>query len=152
MTEQYEDDALLADLVEALQATRPRVAEVSARGRGAFTWRTIDEELLTAELSFDSADAPATTSRRTEAAGANRVLVFTTELRSVEIEVLADRLVGQFIPGLCGRVEIETAAGVVAEAEVDELGFFVVERAPAGRIRLRCSTPSTRLVTAWVDL
>lgn len=152
MTDPHEDDTLLAELAEALRQTSPFVDGVAARGKGAFAWRTIDEDLLTAELAFDSATAPASSSRRSQAGGGNRVLVFTTELRSVEVEVLPDHVLGQFLPPSAGRVEVEDSSGVVAVAEVDELGFFLLEPVPRGRVRLRCTTPSTRLVTAWVTL
>jgi hypothetical protein len=150
MTERYEDDALLADLAEALRETRPMVDGVAARAKGAFTWRTIDQELLTAELSFDSAHMAEATRR--VASGGGRVLVFATELRSVEVEVLSDRVVGQFIPPTSGDVEVEGENGVLAAAKVDELGFFLIEPVPQGLVRLRCTTPTTRLVTAWVRL
>jgi hypothetical protein len=152
MRDGYDDEALLADLAEALRETRPFAADVAARGKGAFTWRTIDEELLTAQLSFDSDHAPAPTSRRSQPVGESRVLVFTTELRSVEVEVLPDRILGQFIPPSSGEVEVEDEHGVVATVEVDELGFFVIEPVPARLVRLRCTTPTTRMVTAWIHL
>jgi hypothetical protein len=153
MRDRYDDEALLADLAEALRETRPFADGVAARGKGAFTWRTIDEELLTAQLSFDSDHAPASTSRRSQpAAGDSRVLVFTTELRSVEVEVLPDRVLGQFIPPASGEVEVEDERGTVVTVEVDELGFFVIEPVPAGLVRLRCTTPTTRMVTAWIRL
>jgi hypothetical protein len=150
MTERHEDDALLADLAEALRETRPLIDGVAARAKGAFTWRTIDDELLTAELSFDSAHAAQATRR--VASGGGRVLVFRTELRSVEVEVLSDRVVGQFIPPTSGQVEVESEHGIVAAADVDDLGFFLIEPVPQGLVRLRCTTPTTRLVTAWVRL
>ena len=152
MRDGYDDEALLADLAEALHETRSFAGGVAARGKGAFTWRTIDEELLTAQLCFDSDHAPASSSRRSEPAGDSRVLVFTTQLRSVEVEVLPDRILGQFIPPASGQVEVEDEQGVVATVEVDELGFFLVEPVPAGLVRLRCTTPTTRMVTAWIRM
>lgn len=152
MKDGYDDEALLADLAEALRETRPFGPGVAARGKGAFTWRTIDEELLTAQLSFDSDHAPASSSRRSQPADDSRVLVFTADLRSVEVEVLSDRVLGQFVPPSGGEVEVEDEHGVVATAHVDELGFFVLEPVPEGLVRLRCTTPTTRMVTAWVRL
>jgi hypothetical protein len=151
MTERYEDEALLADLAEALRETRPLTEGVAARAKGAFTWRTIDEDLLTAELSFDSAHTAGAT-RRSEASRGGRVLVFTTELRCVEVEVLSDRVVGQFLPPSTGEVQVEGEHGLLATVDVDELGFFLIEPVPEGLVRLRCTTPTTRLVTAWVRL
>jgi hypothetical protein len=152
MSDRYEDDdVLLAELAEALRETSPFAHTVAARGKGAFPWRTIDEDLLMAELAFDSATATSSALRSEDVAG-SRVLVFTTELRSVEVEVLPGQVLGQFLPPSAGSVEVEDSTGVVATAEVDQLGFFLIEPVPHGRVRLRCATPSTRLVTAWVTL
>jgi len=139
------------ELDDALREVFPYLEEVARRGRSAFTWRTVDEDLLTAQLSFDTARAagPALT-RATPDGG--RVLVFTTDLQSVELEVLSDRLVGQFAPALAGGVDVESERGVLATAVVDDLGFFVVQPVPDVRFRLHCTTATTRLVTEWVQL
>jgi hypothetical protein len=151
MTERFDDDeALAVELAELLRDVRPHVDEAARRAKGAFTWRTIDEDLLTAELMFDSTQQaePALT----RGADSGRVMVFSVELKSVEIEVLSDRLVGQFTPESSGQVEVEGDGGVIATVPVDDLGFFVITPVPTGVVRLRCTTPTTRLVTDWVRL
>ena len=145
-----EDERLLRELGEALRAVEGDVDRVAALGRGSFTWRTLDTDLLLASLTFDSQLTPERANTRAE--DGVRTLVFTTQLRSVEVEVLPDRLVGQFVPPAAGDVRIEGDGGVLAEVEVDDLGFFVVEPVPRGIVRLRCSTASARLVTDWVRL
>lgn len=152
MNDHVDDDALLAELAEALRPTGPLAPGIAARAKASFTWRTIDQDLLTAELSFDSSCAPPVASRRAEPAAPGRVLVFSTELRSVEIEVLPDKVVGQFVPPGPGEVEVEGEQGVLTTVDVDELGFFVLQPVPQGLVRLRCTTPTTRIVTAWVRL
>ena len=124
--------------------------EVARRAKGAFTWRTIDQDLLTAQLMFDSTQETAATATRSADSG--RVMVFSVELKSVEIEVLSDRVVGQFLPPSSGEVEVEGAEGVIATVSVDDLGFFVISPVPTGVVRLRCTTQTTRLVTDWVRL
>ena len=151
MTERFDDDEALAlELAELLRDVRPHVDEAARRAKGAFTWRTIDQDLLTAELMFDSTQQaePALT----RGADSGRVLVFSVELKSVEIEVLSDRLVGQFTPESSGQVEVEGDGGVIATVPVDDLGFFVITPVPTGVVRLRCTTPTMRLVTDWVRL
>jgi len=151
MTERFENDEVLAlELAELLRDARPHLDEAARRGRGAFTWRTIDEDLLTAELTFDSTlqAEPALT----RGVDDPRVMIFSVQLQSVEIEVLADRVVGQFAPESSGQVEVEGDGGVVATVPVDDLGFFVIAPVPTGVVRFRCTTPSTRLVTDWVRL
>ena len=151
MTERFdEDEALALELSELLREAGPHLDEAARRAKGAFTWRTIDEDLLTAELTFDSTQRAEPALTRGPDSG--RVMVFSVELRSVEIEVLADRVVGQFTPESSGQVEVEGDGGVVATVPVDDLGFFVIAPAPTGVVRFRCTTPSTRLVTDWVRL
>lgn len=151
MTRRFEDDdVLMRVLAQALRETQPLAEGVAARGKSAFTWRTIDDDLQLAELMFDSAQEADPSYTRADVE--HRVLVFTAALRSVEIELLSDRVVGQFLPPSAGEVEIEGDGGVLATVPVDELGFFVLEPVPTGAVRFRCTTPSTRLITDWVHL
>ncbi len=146
---QWDDDTLIDNLRQAAEFAGPVDKAVDA-GIAAFTWRTIDEDLLTAELTFDSTERAEPALTRGPDSG--RVMVFSVELRSVEIEVLSDRVVGQFMPQSGGEVAVEGDRGVIASVPVDDLGFFVIEPVPTGVVRLRCTTPSTRLVTDWVRL
>jgi hypothetical protein len=152
MTDRPEElDALARDLADALRGTEPLSTVIGAWAIEAFTWRSVDDDLLTAGLLSDSAHDPGPVVTRGERG--NRVLVFSTDLRSVELEVLPDRVVGQFSPPSAGTVAVEVVGHeVVATAEVDDLGFFMIEPVPAGVVRLRCSTATTRLVTDWVRL
>jgi hypothetical protein len=151
MNERFDDEALALELSELLREVRPQVDEVAQRAKGAFTWRTIDEDLLTAELMFDSTTHQAEPAL-TRGSDGGRVMVFSVALESVEIEVHEDRVVGQFTPEASGQVEVEGERGVVATVPVDDLGFFVITPVPTGVVRLRCTTVSTRLVTDWVRL
>ena len=150
MIEEFETDQALAEaLAEALRDAGPHLDEAARRAKGAFAWRTIDEDLLTAVLKFDSSqEAGLVTTRGADA----RVLVFSADLKSVEVEVLSDRVVGQFLPQSTGEVEVEGDGGVVTTVPVDDLGFFVITPVPTGVVRFRCTTPATRLVTDWVRL
>jgi hypothetical protein len=144
-------EALATELADALRGTEALNGVIAARAKGAFTWRSVDEDLLRAELTFDSAHHPDPVVTRTEAG--NRVFVFRAAIEYVEVEVLRDRVVGQFDPPSPGTVEVEVTGGdVVASADVDELGFFMIEPVPTGVVRLRCRTATTRLVTDWVRL
>lgn len=145
------DEVLALELADALRRTSPLVAGVAARAKSAFTWRTVDDDLLMAELMFDSAYQAVPSPTRADDDG-TRVLVFAAELRSVEVEVLSDRVLGQFTPQSTGEVEVLGDSGVVARVDVDDLGFFVIEPVPTGIVRLRCTTPTTRFLTDWVRL
>ncbi|MGQ0575189.1 MAG: hypothetical protein ACT4RN_13425 [Pseudonocardia sp.] len=145
-----DDELLLADLTEAVRAAAPFTEAVARHGRGAFAWRTVDEDLLLAGLSFDSSLEH--TSRSRGAEDPARLLVFTAEPLSVEVELQADRIVGQIVPPGEGEVVVESTDGTAVRAEADDLGFFVVPGRPVGPVRLRCETARTRLVTDWFQM
>jgi len=111
-----------------------------------------DRDLLDdlAWLSFDSAAEPARAQRAEP--GQARVLIFTTTPLSLELELMADHVVGQIVPPGPGQVVVETADGTTFQAEADDLGFFDFTGMPRGSVRLRCETPTGRLVTDWVSL
>jgi len=111
-------------------------------------WHSIDPDL--AWLSFDSSAAPARAQRAEP--GQARVLIFTTTPLSLELELMADHVVGQIVPPGPGQVVVETADGTTFQAEADDLGFFDFTGMPRGSVRLRCETPTGRLVTDWVSL
>lgn len=148
---QWDDDEnLLGDLTEAVGEAASLAPSVAAAGAGAFAWRTVDTDLLLASLSFDSS-LEHSLELRAEADD-SRVLVFTATPLTVELEVLADRVVGQIVPPGRGEVRMESADGVTLEVEADDAGFFRLPGAPRGPVRLRCDTPTGRLVTDWVRL
>lgn len=151
MNERLDNDEWIAvELAEALEDVRPHLEGVAGRAKGAFTWRTIDEDLLRAELTYESGLSLTPSALRDETA--NRVLMFQAEPASVEIEVLSDRVVGQLTPQTAGVVEVESEGDAVVTVPIDEFGFFIIEPVPSGVVRLRCTTPTTRLVTDWVRL
>jgi hypothetical protein len=81
-----------------------------------------------------------------------RVLIFTATPLSLELEVMADHVAGQIVPPGPGEIVVETPDGTTFRIEADDIGFFDFGGLPPGRIRLRCETPSGRLVTDWVCL
>jgi hypothetical protein len=142
-----DDETLLADMADALRAVSPMAQRVAEQARGALAWRTVDADLLLATLSFDSSSVGATTSRSGD--GEHRVLVFHAAPLAVELEVQADRIVGQLVPPGPAEIVLESADGSTVRADADDLGFFTLSPVPLGAIRLRCETPVTRLVTGW---
>ena len=116
--------------------------------RSACAWRSADQDL--ASLSFDSS-LERVQSLRAEP-GHARVLIFTTTPLSLELEVMADRVVGQIVPPGPGAIVVETPDGATVRIEADDIGFFDFAGIPRGRVRLRCDTPTGRLVTDWVCL
>jgi hypothetical protein len=144
-----DDQLLLDDLSEALREAESASA-IAEYGRGAYAWRTIDQDLYLASLSFDSSLEPVP--ERRSGPDDERVLVFTASPLSVELEVRPGHIVGQIIPPGTGEVRVEVADGVTFHIETDDAGFFTLPSNVHGLARLRCDTPRARLVTDWVRL
>jgi hypothetical protein len=101
-------------------------------------------------LSSDSRLEPARGFRADP--GQARVLIFTSALLSLELEVMADHVVGQIVPPGPGEVVAENSDGVRFRTEADDMGFFDFADIPRGRVRLRADTPTGQLVTNWICL
>jgi hypothetical protein len=144
-----DDDVLQELLTVALRQGDPVPRHVIAAARGAWTWRTIDQEL--ADLVFDSA-TELTGVRDREGA---RQLTFRAP--GLEIEVMvADpasrRLVGQLVPASAAIVRLEGTEGVL-EQVADRFGRFTFDGAPAGPVRLSVAAPDGATVTTdWILL
>jgi len=151
-----DDETLLAELAAALKEIEPLRESVAERGRGAYAWRTIDDDLALAAIAFDSS-LESETVLRDDDDDAARVLVFEADGISVELEVSPGRVAGQLLPPSEGRITVEQQTGLIEPAsevtvEADELGFFVVHGGVQGVVRLHCETPGAKLVTEWVRL
>lgn len=148
-----DDDRLLEDLAAAVRATEPLAHTIAEHAEGALSWRTIDDDLLLASLTFDSSMATSGLAAEVRAdSAADRVLVFTSTPLSVELEVVRAEVVGQILPPSAAEIRVETADGTTYDIVVDESGFFELPALPAGAMRLRCDTATGRVVTDWVQL
>jgi hypothetical protein len=145
-----DDQRLMDDLAEAIRAA-PIAGTVAEHARNAWCWRTVDEDLLVASLSFDSLDEPIGV-LRSAPDDQPRTLVFTAMPLSIELEINARGVLGQVVPPGEGEITVEASDGTVLEATADDLGFFVFPSVPEGPVRLRCETATGRLVTHWVRL
>ena len=145
-----DDEQLLNDLADAVREVGPLARTVAQQAGGVYSWRTVDEELLLASLSFDSSVEQLSASRAGE--GDPRVLVFNAAPLSVELEVMSDQILGQLIPPSAASILVQTPAGDTLQVEADERGFFLVSPLPKGPVRLRCDTATGRVVTDWVVL
>ncbi|RLV50005.1 hypothetical protein D9V37_09045 [Nocardioides mangrovicus] len=141
-----DDDALIAELREAVADGALVTDRAREAARAAFTWRTIDEELM--DLVHDSA---ATGELRVR--GAETVRAFGFQARDLGLEVELDDgvLTGQVIP--TGRCRL-TAVGRDAEPfviEVDDSGFFSLPFTLTGAVRFVVEVGEDRLSTSWVS-
>jgi hypothetical protein len=143
------DDALHELLGLALRQSEPVPGHVVDMARGAFTWRTIDQEL--ADLVFDSA----TELMGVRDHGGARQLTF--QAPGLEIEVMvadpeARRLVGQLVPAREATVRLEGTDDAL-EQLTDRFGRFTFDGAPSGPVRFTVVGPDDAAVTTdWVLL
>jgi hypothetical protein len=147
MPDGWDDQELLAALVEAVKARQAVPEWFVETGKNAYAWHNVDAEL--AQLTYDSdsdADRGVSAAVRSEAASI-RALTFTSARLSIELEVGSDSLVGQIIPPQAGTLEVQTSS------PVDEIGCFAVTPIPASPFRLRCRTEDgTDVLTGWITL
>lgn len=141
------DHALLDDLTAALAARRDVQAHHREAARAAFTWRTVDEELM--ELDYDSLDAP--TAVRGVVSAQPRALSFTSRGGSLEVEVDGDRVRGHVVPAAVVTVVMTNATGERAEATTDEDGMFVLMGTLPGPVRFTVEGDGGG-TTPWVTL
>lgn len=135
------DEVLLDALRDALSTPQDDVPpEFVEAAKAAFTWRTIDEELLLI-TSYDSVldDTLFTRARSTATA---RQLVFDAEGVMLQVEVSAAGVTGQLMPA-SGPITLVTPAGDHETAAVDELGMFVMGVAPRGPVKFRFASGCT---------
>jgi len=147
----WDDQALVAELMAALDEADSTAPEHLAAARAVWTWRTIDDELALAELAFDSAYDLAPTGL-VRSSGWVRTLAFRSPALTVEIEVTAAGIAGQVVPAGEGEVVGLSPAGPFDSAPIDEVGCFVLDPAPPGPVRLRTHAGGHTLVTNWVTL
>ncbi|MGH3912132.1 MAG: hypothetical protein ACRDTC_01770 [Pseudonocardiaceae bacterium] len=144
-----DDDQLLKELGEALRRAGPITDDDLVQATGAFTWRTVDEEL--AALVFDSSIHERAQVRGETVTG-GRTLIFEGDTVSVEVDATPDVLLGRVVPPGRADISLITCHGTADETTTDDMGSFVLPTAPSGPMRLRCRTTTTRLVTDWIRL
>lgn len=145
-----DDELLLADLLAAVSAA-PAVPEpMLAAANAVWTWRTVDDELLLASVSFDSRLQPVSGLRGEQEQ--SRTMVFDWPALSVEIEVIPGRLVGQLVPAALGDIRLLTPDGEYAATPTDEVGSFVLGRPAGGPVRLVCRAGNLQGQTEWLTL
>lgn len=144
-----DDEALLASLGAALDEEVP--AHVIEAGKAAFTWASIDSELVA--LVYDSAtSSEALTATRSERARI-RDLTFASPRLTVHVQVSGAELQGQVVPPRRGSIEMQCADGVPRTGEIDDEGWFTIAPVPASSFRLLWrTTDGATAVTDWLTL
>ncbi|ONI89243.1 hypothetical protein ALI22I_16345 [Saccharothrix sp. ALI-22-I] len=142
------DEVLLRELREALAEEHNVPEHILEAARAAFTWRTVDAELM-ALTSYDSV-LDTELAARARAAQTARQLVFDAEGVSVQVEVTEAGIAGQVLPARPGRVLLITPTGPAEETDLDELGMFLLGAPPSGPVRFRFEVDGTTVVTDWI--
>src|SRR5215212_2896152 len=129
MSSSTDDEGLMEELARALDQVAAVPDHRREAARAAFSWRTIDEELLA--LTHDSLELADAAVRSTIDV---RTLGFESDGLSLEIEVDGDRVFGQVLDTEVDEVVVESAAGGAQNVPVDSSGVFSVV-VPAGPVR-----------------
>lgn len=114
--------------------------------RAAFTWRTIDEELLAlTHDSLEMADAAVRGSLDV------RTLGFESDGLSLELEVDGERVIGQVLDTDVEEVVVESVGEGSQATPVDASGIFSVV-VPTGPVRFGVRVDGMLRHTPWIVL
>jgi hypothetical protein len=150
MSYSTDDEGLMAELARALDQDAAVPPHRRLAARGAYTWRTVDEELLA--LTHDSLELADAAVRGDVAV---RTLGFESDGWSLQVEFENDRVFGQVLSaGDAGTVEtvvVESVQDGTSTSPVDASGVFSVV-APIGPVRFAVSVDGELRRTPWVVL
>lgn len=142
------DEALMRELHDAVRAREAVPDRARDAARAAFAWRSIDAELLA--LTHDALAEAEALVRASGDEPAPRILSFEAAGISLEVEISAEQLVGQLLPGAPGRITLESPQAPSVTVDLDDTGFFEFRKPPLGPVRLRLDASGRRLTTSWV--
>jgi len=136
--------------MEELARAMAQVTEVPDHrreaARAAFSWRTIDEELLA--LTHDSLELADAAVR---GALDVRTLGFESDGLSLELEVDGDRVFGQVLDAQVAEVMVESVEDGSQTVAVDPSGVFSV-LVPTGPVRISVVVDDVARRTPWIVL
>jgi len=136
--------------MEELARAMAQVTEVPDHrreaARAAFSWRTIDEELLA--LTHDSLELADAAVR---GALDVRTLGFESDGLSLELEVDGDRVFGQVLDAQVAEVVVESVEDGSQTVAVDPSGVFSV-LVPTGPVRISVVVDDVARRTPWIVL
>lgn len=141
-----DDEGLMEELARAVAQTEAVPDHRRNAARAAFTWRTIDEELLA--LTHDSLELADAAVR---GALDVRTLGFEADGLSLEIEVDGDRVFGQVLDSEVDEVVVESTDSSSQTWRVDASGVFS-GAVPAGPVRFGVRVDGVLRHTPWIVL
>jgi hypothetical protein len=146
MSSSTDDEGLMEELARAMSQVIEVPEHRREAARAAFSWRTIDEELLA--LTHDSLEHADTAVR---GALDVRTLGFESDGLSLELEVDGDRVFGQVLDAEVDVVEVESVGAAMQTSPVDASGVFSVV-VPTGPVRFGVRTDGVLRRTPWIVL
>ena len=146
MSSSTDDDGLMEELARAMGQVAAVPDHRREAARAAFTWRTIDEELLA--LTHDSLELADAAVR---SALDVRTLGFESDGLSLEIEVDGDRVFGQVLDAEVDEVVVESVDDGSQTTPVDSSGIFSVV-VPTGPVRFGVRVDGVLRRTPWIVL
>jgi hypothetical protein len=141
-----DDEGLMEELARALAQAEAVPDHRREAARAAFSWRTIDEELLA--LTHDSLELADAAVR---GALDVRTLGFEADGLSLELEVDGDRVFGQVVDGSADEVVVESVDHGSQRVAVDPSGIFSVV-VPTGPVRFGVAVEGVLRRTPWIVL
>lgn len=148
MNDWSNDEELMASLAEAVAETDAVTDRRREAAQAAFTWRSVDAELMT--LLHDSAlDAGAAVRG---AGDPGRLLSFGLGGLSLEVEVGAGELSGQVLPAQNATIMLQRIGTDDRTVAADGAGFFRFEAVESGPVRLMVTTSEHTSTTSWVSI
>jgi hypothetical protein len=147
VTSWTDDEGLMRELASAMEQEQAVPDHRRRAAYDAFTWRTIDEELMA--LTHDSAMLATAAVRGPEDA---RTLAFEGAGLSLELEVEEGAVTGQLLQAASGTViTMERADGESRTARTDASGFFILPDA-SGPVRFLVEDDGHTRRTEWTVL
>lgn len=146
MSSSTDDEGLMEELARAMAQVGEVPEHRREAARAAFSWRTIDEELLA--LTHDSLELADAAVR---GALDVRTLGFETDGLSLEIEVDGDQVFGQVLDATVDEVLVESVGEGTQTSPVDASGVFSMV-VPTGPVRFGIRVDGLLRHTPWIVL
>lgn len=141
-----DDETLMDDLADAKGRERDVPASWRDAARGAFAWRTVDQDLLRLTREGDLAGAAV------RGPGEPRILTFGGDELTLEIETTERRIMGQVLPPRACLLVIESPQRPPTSISVDGSGLFVLDHVDTGPVRFAVEAAGATRYTEWVLL
>ncbi|WP_031044038.1 hypothetical protein [Streptomyces sp. NRRL F-5650] len=143
--EELHDGLVEEELRQAAAILDPVPAGLRRVAVDAFVLRDLDARV--AELTFDSLVDGIPVRGETDPP---RMLTFSTDGVTVDVEVTADGLIGQLLPPGPAGIEVLSGPRAHARLTADDMGRFTGQAPPAGPFALRLRTGREVVVTEWL--